>query len=197
MPSETSRVVRLAVAALAVTAAAGALACSSGGGAGDTSSVGGASSGGAPAPTVPCDAGVACPTAASIGHVSGDTRADTVSADGTTSTWLHVTVTEDDSAWAGRPVRLRATLTSAAAGAFELHAYLDVSARDDAGLDCVHDVARSVPGAGASALDFSWGDPPDGSANGYDDGRTVALEVRNVSGTCAAGAPWHLDVRGN
>jgi hypothetical protein len=196
MLTESSRALRLAVAALALAGIAGALACSSSN-AGDASGVGGASSGGVPVATVPCDAGATCPAARSLGHVSGDTRADTLSADGTTSTWLHVTVTEDDSAWSGRPVRLRATLAAASAASFELHAYLDVSKRDDAGLDCIDDVARSFPEGGAASLDFSWGDPPDGSANGYDDGRTVALEVRNVSGTCSAGAPWHLDVRGN
>jgi hypothetical protein len=187
------------VAAIALLAMAGVgvgLGCSSG----DAAPVGPGglgTSGGATVASILCDAGAACPSAASIGHVSGDTRADTVTADGTTSTWLHVVVTEDDSAWAGRPVHLRATLTTPPTEAFELHAYLDVSKRDDAGLDCVHDVAQSLPSGGAAVLDFSWGDPPDASANGYDDGRTVALEVRSISGTCASTAPWHLEVRGN
>jgi hypothetical protein len=87
--------------------------------------------------------------------VSGDTRNDSVSAQGTTGAWLHVGVTEDDSAWSGRPLHIRATLTSPPAAAFELRAYLDVSKRDDAGLDCVDEVARSVSVEAGAVLDLS------------------------------------------
>ncbi len=184
----------LVLASLSVAALASLAACSGN----STSSASGAGTA-APASdtaTVSCDAGAVCSAARLIGSVSGDTADAGVKATGTTSAWVHVRVTEDDSAWSGRPVRLRATLTSPGGADFELHAFLDTSRNDDAGLDCAHEVGTAIRGAEGSTLDISWGDPADASANGVDDGRTVALEVRHVAGECRAGASWTLDVQG-
>ena len=145
---------------------------------------------------ISCDVGAACSAGRLIGSVSGDTADAGVTATGTTSAWLHVRVSEDNSAWTGHPLRLHATLTSPAGADFELHAFLDTSRTNDAGLDCTHEVGTAVHGADGSTLDITWGDPPDASANGVDDGRTVALEVRPVAGECHAGAAWTLDVHG-
>lgn len=116
---------------------------------------------------------------------------------GTTSTWLQVRVTEDDDDVNGRPVRLRAKLTAPSSGAFEVRGYLDDSRTNDAGLDCTRLLGTSKPVSGGAELDLAWGDPPDATANGVDDGRTVAIEVRSVSGACSSSAPWELELRGN
>lgn len=154
-------------------------------------------SGPAAASPVPCDAGATCPAGRLVGTVSGDKGADSLTTSGTTTTWLHVKVTEDDDAVNGRPVRLRAKLTAPSSGVFEVRGYLDDSRNDDAGLDCTRLLGTSSPVAGGATLDLAWGDPPDATANGVDDGRTVALEVRNVSGACSSSGPWKLELRGN
>ena len=148
------------------------------------------------AAAISCDAGSACSGGHLIGSVSGDMADGGATATGTSSSWVHVRVTEDNSDWTGHPVRLHATLTSPEGADFELHAFLDTSANGDAGLDCVHEVGTAVRGAEGATLDITWGDPADASANGVDDGRTIALEVRHVAGQCQAGAPWTLTVRG-
>ncbi len=149
------------------------------------------------AETTSCDGGASCPSARFVGTLSGDTGDGGLSTTGTTSTWLHLRVTEDNDDFNGRPVRLRARLVAPSTGTFELRAHFDDSRNDDAGLECARLVATSSPLDGGALLDLAWGDPPDATANGADDGRTVALEVRSVSGTCAAGASWRLDLRGN
>lgn len=146
---------------------------------------------------ISCDGGAVCLSGRFLGTLSGDTGDGGLSASGSTSTWLHVRVTEDNNEVNGRPLRLRAQLTAPPSGAFDLRAYFDESRNDDAGLDCVHLVASSVAADGGASLELTWGDPKDKTANGADDGRTVAIEVRNTSGVCAATAPWRVDLRGN
>lgn len=145
---------------------------------------------------ISCDAASACSDGRLIGSVSGDMADAGLTAIGTTSSWVHVRVTEDNSDWTGHPMQLHATLTSPQGAAFELHAFLDTSRTSDAGLDCAHEVGTAVHDAKGSTLDITWGDPADASANGVDDGRTVALEVRHLAGQCHAGAPWTLAVLG-
>ena len=58
-------------------------------------------------------------------------------------------------------------------------------------VDCTRLFATSK---GAPTLDLAWGEPSDGgSANGDEDGRTIAFHIRHVSGACSAGA-WTLTV---
>lgn len=182
----------IVIASIALSAGTVA-ACSSGTGSSALGSDGGSPS---EAAAISCDAGSACSAGDVIGSVSGDMADGGATATGTSSSWVHVRVTEDNSDWTGHPVRLHATLTSPQGADFELHAFLDTSANGDAGLDCVHEVGIASRGAEGSTLDITWGDPADASANGVDDGRTVALEVRHVAGQCHAGAPWRLVVRG-
>ncbi|MDB4946586.1 MAG: hypothetical protein JWP97_6120 [Labilithrix sp.] len=156
----------------------------------------GAASSSSGMPATPCDAGAVCSAGHLIGTISGDTADAGLTATGTTSAWVHVRVTEDNDDWSGHPVALHATLTSPGAADFELHAFLDTSRNDDAGLDCAHEVGTVTSGASGASVDVSWGDPADASANGVDDGRTVALEIRHVAGECHAGVSWTLEVHG-
>lgn len=142
-----------------------------------------------------CDSGVTCRAATLLGTLSGDTGEGGLTANGTTSTWLHVRVTEDDDDVNGRPVRLRAELTGS--DGFEVRAHFDDSRNADAGLECAKRVGSSVPSGAGTRLDLSWGDPPDATANGVDDGRTIALEVLRKDGVCAPNRPWRLQLHGN
>jgi len=144
---------------------------------------------------VPCDAGATCGAASLAGALSGDSDAGVVTARGTKAAWVHVRVTEDDSGWTGKALRVRAKLRGPGARNFSLHAYLDDSKRDDAGLDCKSERGRKTTSADGEELALTWGDPDDASANGADDGRTVAFEVRSEEGVCSEGAPWELEVR--
>lgn len=172
----------------------------------------GRDSGGASAASLPglpigagadCAASATCSTSRSLGSLSGDSDGGPLHATGSTSAWLSVQTTEDTSAWSGRALHLRATLTPPAGGSYELVAYANLAERDadggtlsDAarGLDCARVVGKSRPAGDREVLDLEWGEPSDGSANGLDDGRVVAIEVRHVGGTCGQ---WSLDVQGN
>jgi hypothetical protein len=178
---------------LSIAASCALLAACSGSASRSSASADGAA---ATSQAIACDTGATCTAAQVLGAVSGDTADAGLEASGTTSAWIHVRVTEDNSDWSGHPVHLRASLTSPAGAEFELHAYLDTSRNVDAGLDCRDEVGAAVATASGSSLDIAWGDPPDASANGVDDGRTVALEVRHISGDCNAGASWHLAMHG-
>ena len=154
-----------------------------------------------------CDAPAACAAAKSIGTVSGDTDAGTLSATGTTSTWLQMRVTEDDSDWSGRATEFSASVTSPPGATFDVFAYVytatalpDGGDFSDAGapVDCTNVVASSTRNGDVATVHVAWGETVDGgSANGLDDSRVVSLEVRSTSGGCSQDAPWSLVVHGN
>jgi hypothetical protein len=153
-----------------------------------------------------CASSATCASASSIGTVSGDTDAGTLTASGTTSTWLQMRVTEDDSNWAGRPTEFTASVTSPPGTTFDLFAYVytatalpDGGDFSDAGppVDCTNLVASSTRAGDVATVHVAWGEALDGgSANGLDDSRVVSLQVRNTAGKCS-GTPWSLVVRGN
>ena len=153
------------------------------------------SDGGAGGATVSCDAGATCAAAKVLGPISGDSDAGVVTARGTRAGWVTVRVTEDDDAWSGNAMHVRARLRSPSPGAFSLRAYLDDTKNGDAGLDCTSSRGTRSPLADGEDLDLVWGDPEDASANGVDDGRIVAFEIRSASGVCSDGASWELEVR--
>lgn len=153
------------------------------------------SDGGGSGATVSCDAGATCAAAKVLGPISGDSDAGVVTARGTRAGWVTVRVTEDDDAWTGNAMHVRARLRSPSPGAFTLRAYLDDTKNGDAGLACTRSRGTRAPLADGENLDLVWGDPEDASANGVDDGRIVAFEIRSVSGVCSDDASWELEVR--
>lgn len=144
---------------------------------------------------ISCDAGATCAAAEALGTISGDSDAGIVTARGTRAGWVTVRVTEDDDAWTGNAMHVRARLRSPSPGAFTLRAYLDDTKNADAGLDCTSSRGTRSPLADGEQLDLVWGDPDDASANGVDDGRTVAFEIRSASGVCSDDSSWELEVR--
>jgi hypothetical protein len=156
---------------------------------------------GAGGPTLACDFRTDCEGGVLLGSVSGDQRSPALGADGLTSAWVLVRVTEDLSSVAGRPLRVTATLTSPPGVDFELHAHGVLQAPDGgvdpAAVSCAAEVGQAVTRGRTQTLDLSWGEQAGAYANGVDDGRTLALEVRHRAGPCGGDASWTLTVQGN
>jgi len=133
-----------------------------------------------------------CPAATDLGTVSGDTGADTKTFQGSGSQWLKVRVSEDDSSVFGVELQMRAELQSPAGTNFNLFLY---RAGSSSGQECSAVTTSSTSTSAFDSASMSWGEGT--ISNGNDDDRTVTVEVRHVSGTCAPAAKWTLTVRGD
>jgi hypothetical protein len=142
---------------------------------------------------IACTSPNACSNGREIGTVSGDTGSGTQSTQGTTSEWLRVRVSEDDSSPFASSMKLNVTLTSPAGTNFDLYVYADYG--NDA-VECNTIKGQSTGVGNADSVDIEWGETGT-FANGSDDDRTVTIEVRHVSGTCKANESWSLQVKGN
>lgn len=145
-----------------------------------------------PPPPPSCTAPAACAGATDLGSVSGDTGAGVKSATGSTSQWFKVRLSEDDSDVFATSMQVRATLVSPAGSNFDLYMYL---AGNSSAVECSA-VTKSSTTTGTDVTSHEWGETGTFS-NGSDDDRWVTLEVRHVSGTCAAANKWTLTVNGN
>jgi hypothetical protein len=157
-------------------------------GGGDAGGGGGGGGGG----TTSCNATNTCATSTSAGSVSGDTGSDSQFAQGTTSAWFTVRVTEDDSSVFAQKLRMTATLQSPAGANFDLYVYVPGSDT----LECSAVSASSTSTSSFDTASVSFGEGGTLS-NGSDDSRTVTVEVRHVSGTCSPSAKWSLNLYGN
>ena len=135
-----------------------------------------------------------CTGATDLGTVSGDKNADTKTAQGSGSQWFTVRVTENDNTIFGAPEQVRADLQSPTGTHFDLFVYVAGGA---AGQECSAVTTSSTSAGGFNTAATSWGESASGFSNGSDDSRTVTVEVRHVSGTCAPAAKWTLTFRGN
>jgi hypothetical protein len=153
-----------------------------------TTDAGGMSDGGGTTVTE-CKGTSSCPVPLVSGNVSGDKGADSLTLSGTTSAWHVVRVTENDSGFSGRKLKVKVTLTSPASSNFDLYLY------DKAPADCTTAWRSSTQSSGVDTSAASWGE---GSvANGDDDDKDVYIEVRHNSGVCSASATWSVQVEGN
>jgi hypothetical protein len=138
-----------------------------------------------------CLATQTCQTAPPLGQVSGDTGSQRQMAMGYQSAWFRVRVTEDSSS--ATPMSVTAKLTSPAGVAFDVFIYLN--ANQDS-VECSTIVGNKITSGTVKQTRDIWGD--DGIlGNGVSDSRDVTVEVRHVSGTCASGAMWQLEIIGN
>jgi hypothetical protein len=141
---------------------------------------------------ISCAATNTCPTAQSLGTVSGDTGSATANGSGATSQWLSVRVTEDDNSVIGKALKVKVTLTSPSSANFDLYLYVNKGTDQ---VECTTLSGSSTQTSGPDTVSLTWGEGA--VANGVDDSRTVSIEVRNVSGTCDPGSTWTLLVQGN
>jgi hypothetical protein len=142
--------------------------------------------------TTACTATAPCASAADLGAVSGDTGADVLSAQGTTSAWFRVMVDENDNGLAGVKLLASATLDSPAGANFDLYLYVGSAGAQE----CSAVSAQSTQTSGSDSAGVSFGESGV-LANGSKDSRYVTVEVRHVSGTCASNAKWTLTFKGN
>lgn len=142
--------------------------------------------------TATCASPNTCPAATDLGSVSGDTGADTKTFQGSGSQWFKVRVTENDSNLFGVELQMRAELQSPAGTNFDLFVY---RAGGSSGQECSAVTTSSTSTGAFDSASMNWGEGT--ISNGSNDDRTVTVEVRHVSGTCAAASKWTLTVRGD
>lgn len=140
-----------------------------------------------------CTSTATCATAMALGSVSGDTGNASLQASGYQSAWYQVRVTEDDSGPLATPMQLNAQLTSPAGTNYDL--YLYVNTGSDV-VECTTASTSSTSTGPSDVAHLTWGETGT-FANGADDSRTVSIEVRPVSGSCAPGATYQLTVTGD
>jgi len=139
-----------------------------------------------------CPSAATCPTAMMLGSVSGDTANMKLSAMGHQSAWFRVRVTEDDSDVIGLTLRAAAKLTSPATVDFDVFVYVNTGSNV---VECSTTVGTTTTTGTVNETRAEWGEGT--IANGSDDGRDVSIEVRPISGTCAVGQTWQLEIEGN
>lgn len=142
--------------------------------------------------TASCDAPTTCSGAADLGSVSGDTGSDTKNADGSTSKWFTIRVTENDTGPFGQPLKLTAKLTSPPGTNYDLFLYVP----DGDTRECSAVSQQSTSTSGTDTASVTFGESGT-FANGSADDRTVTVEVRHVSGNCDASKKWSLTLDGN
>jgi hypothetical protein len=141
---------------------------------------------------VSCAAPKPCSSATSLGTVKGDTGADVKSAQGSTSQWFTVRVTENDSAVSALELWMTASLVSPPGTNFDLFVYVPGS--DTLECSAVSEQSTSTGSSDTAAVRFGEGGL---FSNGSDDSRTVTVEVRHVSGNCDPSKKWTLTIEGN
>ena len=140
-----------------------------------------------------CTSSATCAAAMSLGSVSGDTGNASVQGSGFQAGWFSVRVTEDDSSAFGAPMNLTVQLTSPAGENFDLFLYVNTGSDV---VECTNVSASSTNTGTSDTAHLTWGETGT-FANGADDSRTVSIEVRPVSGTCAPGSTYQLTVTGD
>ncbi len=137
-----------------------------------------------------CGAPNSCGASADLGEISGDTGAGTRSAQGSTSKWFKVNVTEDShSIFSSEPLSLQAELTSPPGTNYDVYIYVGNTPMAQ---ECVVAKTSGTSTSGIDVATAAWEE-----SKGDDDSRWATIEVRYVSGTCNASAPWTLKVTGN
>lgn len=139
-----------------------------------------------------CTTAATCLAATDLGSVSGDTGLVSRSATGYQAAWYKVRVTEDDSGVLGIKLSATISLTSPAASNYDVFVYVNT------GSDVVECNTSSGTTSSSGNVDSTyiiWGEGT--VSNGNDDGRTVSIEVRPISGNCDAAQPWQLQVTGD
>jgi hypothetical protein len=140
-----------------------------------------------------CTSNDTCASATLLGAVSGDTGNQQVQVTGTRAAWYRVRVTEDENGLGGTPETVHVTLTSPANADFAVFVYVNTGS--DA-LECSQTVGTTNVNGKVVQTNAEWGETG-AFANGSDDSRDVSIEIRPVSGTCAADQTWQLVVQGD
>ncbi len=136
----------------------------------------------------------ACANATGVPSVSGDTGSDMQTRTGTTSEWLQVRVTEDDSSiFTKVSLSYTVTLTSPPGSVYDLVVY--ESSDGASGPNCGASPMDGTPNGGTTqTVQDNW--PDTQGIGGIDNGRWLAIQVTHVSGTDCT-EPWTLHIQGH
>jgi hypothetical protein len=143
----------------------------------------------------PCVSPNTCESAADLGTISGDTGAETKTAEGVGSKWFQVRVTEDDDSPTGSALYMHTRLQVPAGSVYEVNIYI---AGTESAKECT-----TPTGQGESLTStlrckgLTWGETDKDPAGNAVDDRTVLVEVRHVSGDCTPSDTWQLTLTGN
>ncbi|MFO0677432.1 MAG: hypothetical protein U0169_12935 [Polyangiaceae bacterium] len=142
-----------------------------------------------------CRAANLCASAEAMGKVSGDLGNDTKSASGTGSKWFTIDVTEDSISLLDLSARIQ--LVAPSGSNYDLFVYAGRELDDGGGQECSVVSDQSTLPAGQSDV-VNFAQPDTTGLFGFDNSRTLSIEVRHVSGPCdAASAPWQLTIDGH
>src|SRR5262249_35624404 len=132
------------------------------------------------APIDACAAMDTCGTASMLGAVSGDTGHQTLTASGSTSTWLRVRVTEDDLVDVnGVPLQITVSLTVPAGTDFDVDIYVNP---DNDVVECVNTFGTHSTSGDVKTVHANWGETD--FTNLDDDSRDVSIAIRS-KGACS------------
>ena len=134
-----------------------------------------------------CPSTSTCQTGMMLGSVSGDTGSQMLMTTGYQSAWYRVRVPEDSSL--GIQLSLSVTLTSPPGLDFDVFLY--VNEGQDL-VECTTPTGTATTNGAAETVRRIWGD-----TGGVSDSRTVSIEIRPISGTCAPAKMWQLQIVGN
>jgi hypothetical protein len=139
-----------------------------------------------------CPSTETCAGAMMLGSVSGDTNNVKLSAAGYRAAWYRVRVTEDNSGIVGLSLRMAAKLTAPPGVNFDAFVYVNTGSDV---VECTTTAGSPVTNGATEQTRIEWGEGT--ISNGNDDGRSVSIEIRPISGTCAPTSMWQLEIEGN
>jgi hypothetical protein len=139
-----------------------------------------------------CTSTDTCANVNLLGSVSGDTGNVKLMANGFSAAWLRIRVTEDDSSFGGRRLKIGLRLTSPSAVGFDVVGYVNTGADT---MECMTTLGTPVPNGNVDTLEMTWGEL--GGANGANDGRFVSIEIKPTSLGCTTSQLWALEIEGN
>lgn len=140
--------------------------------------------------TVPpgCGAVNSCKTALELDAISADTGSDVQTTQGRTSKWIKIPALDKFTLF-NDTESVTVDLTSPQGDNYDLYVYLPDSSTADA---CGFSAKSSKKTSGTDSVTVTWPD-----VSGSNDDRTLAIEVRYVSGACPSANNWTLKVSGN
>lgn len=131
-----------------------------------------------------------CLNAIDLGAIRADEGGDVATRSGAATTWFKLRATEGDTGGpGGKRMKIRATVTSPAGANFDVFVHL---AGDGSSTNCTTPTSSSTTAVATEQAQVEWGETS--LFNGDEDDRWVTIEVRWVSGTCAASSNFTLTV---
>ncbi len=140
------------------------------------------------------------PTARSLGAVDGDRDAQLITATGTGSEWLAVTLSDNGGLMpvenSDKTIKARLMLSSSAGTNYDMFVYRDGGGgASEPPRDCSSNRQAAESTGNTDLIDVGWSDDRNAIVNEEaGDTKIVSIEIRHASGPCAE---WSLNIQGN